>query len=179
MKYRFKHVVEYGLLRSLAGLLGLLPYRVSLGIGWCLAFIAFHMVRFRRKETVRRIQQVLGPQTTAAQARRIAWLSLRNVCFNAVELIHMRNMDRAWLDRYIDITHATTLLTAHDPEEGAVLAMVHLGNWELAGVAATHLGIPVFAIARTQSNPLTDRFLNRLRDEDGIDATIGLGDMLR
>jgi hypothetical protein len=46
-------------------------------------------VRFRRTEAERRIAAVF-PDRTPREVRRIAWLSLRNMTFNAVELARAR-----------------------------------------------------------------------------------------
>lgn len=170
MKYRPKHLVEYALLRTLLALFAVLPQRLALAVGWFFAAVAFHILRFRVTEAVARIRQVLGPETSESEARRIAGRSMRNFCFNIVELMRIRKMNPAWVDRYIDTTSVRDWLETHDKAEAGVFALVHMGNWDLGGVVATRYDLPVFAIARTQSNPLADQLLNRMRQWSGIDV---------
>ena len=77
MKYRAKHVVEYAALRSLTAVVRILPYRLALGLGWALAWIAFHLVRWRVDAAKTRIREVLGDTVSEREVRRIAWVSLR------------------------------------------------------------------------------------------------------
>ena len=93
--------MEYGALRGVAALLHALPYRAALAVAWGFAAIAFHLVRFRRRETARRIREVFGDTISDREVRRIAWLSLRNMAFNIVEMMRAPRIDRAWIDRHI------------------------------------------------------------------------------
>ena len=54
--------------------------------------------------------------------------------------------------------------------KGAVLVCPHTGSWEMAAVIAQTIGIPIFLITGRQTNPLVDRYLNRLRCGTGIAA---------
>ena len=89
MKYRPKHVVEYLLLRTVCGLVGVLPYRLGLGLAWGVTRLAFSVGHWRRTEAVRRIRSVLGDTVTEREAQRIAWHSLRNMAFNLAEIVYM------------------------------------------------------------------------------------------
>ena len=40
MRYRLKHIFEYAVLRSVIGLVTVVPYRVALGLGWVIAAIS-------------------------------------------------------------------------------------------------------------------------------------------
>jgi Kdo2-lipid IVA lauroyltransferase/acyltransferase len=51
-----------------------------------------------------------------------------------------------------------------------VLAVPHMGNWELAGVAAQLFGAQLMIIARRQTNPLTNDYITRVRDSAGIET---------
>jgi KDO2-lipid IV(A) lauroyltransferase len=51
----------------------------------------------------------------------------------------------------------------------ALLVAGHLGNWELAGIAVTHKGIPLTALARPIDNPYLDRWINEVRISTGLD----------
>ncbi len=55
-------------------------------------------------------------------------------------------------------------------EEPAIFVSAHLGNWNLATVAATRLNLPLSVIYSPQRNPYLERLLGRYRDVIGADA---------
>ena len=168
MAHRMKHRVEYAALRLLAGVIRRLPYRVALGLGWGVAVLLHYGVGFRRAEARRRIRQVFGPALPARRVRRIAWRSWRNLCFNAVEIVRVPRMDRDWIARHHDEEGIRRLAASIPAGEGAVLAVPHAGNWDVAGVALHLFGLPMFFLARRQRNPLADAYLNRMRGATGV-----------
>lgn len=169
MKYRIKHVVEYGLLRAVDLLVRWLPERAALATGWVLAAVAFHLVRFRRAEAERRIAQVFGSRYSRREITRIAAHALRNLFFNAIELMRLGRMGPDWLARHLDHGGLPEQVARHAPDTGAIVVVPHMGNWDLAGVAARQLGLPIFAIAARQKNPLVDAWLNRRRSFTGVE----------
>ena len=92
MKHPLKHYTEYALLLLFGTTIRLFPLRIALLLGWLIALIGHHLVRFRRAEARRRIQHVLDKNLTPAQINKIAWISWRNLCFNAVEAIRFKRL---------------------------------------------------------------------------------------
>jgi KDO2-lipid IV(A) lauroyltransferase len=165
MKYRLKHLIEYGALRFWAGLLRRLPYRCSLAFAWLLAGIAFHLLRFRRRETLRRIREVFGDRYSEREIRRIAWLSLRNIFFTAVDVVRVDRLRPDQIQTYSDTMEV--LKSAIAGGSGAIIACPHMGSWELAAAIVGHSGMKMFSVAGKQHNPLFDQFLNQLRERGG------------
>lgn len=172
MKIRLKHRLEYVAIRALGGLLCVVPYRMALALGAGLAWVAFHVVRFRTREAVRRISLVLGDRVTPGEARVMAWISLRNLFFNIVEIVRFPRMTEAWLDRHVDTSGVDFIQQHWDGKRGAILAVPHMGNWDLAGVGANIKGLPIFFMARRQKNPLSDQYLNRMRAVTGVETIL-------
>jgi KDO2-lipid IV(A) lauroyltransferase len=165
---RPRHRVEYAALCTLLALLRALPHRAALGVAAGLARLAHDALGWRRAEAHRRIRQVLGESTPAAEVRRIARVSLRNVVFNAVELARAEGRpDAAWLDRVDHTAVRTEIDRLRGEGRGLIVALVHAGNWDLAGVITARAGVPGVFIARGQKNPLTNRLLNRYREMTG------------
>ncbi len=165
MRYRPQHIFEYAVLRGLAAVLNVLPYRAALLLAWCLARLAFHVFRFRRHETLRRIHEVFGPGFPQGKAKRIAWLSLRNIAFNAVEMMRVNSIDRAWIDCHMPdfknhIGSVHELVTQYG---GVVFTVPHMGNWDLAGWACHRYGLIMFSVPGKQRNPLVNAWINRQR----------------
>lgn len=176
-RYKTKHMAEYVALRCSAGLFQVLPRPVALGFGWVLAAIAYHLFRFRRTEALRRIKEVF-PTINSAEAEHIAWISIRNLTFNAIEMMRSRSLTPVKIRKLFPGLAPMLNETIHrqiDTGKGAILAVPHMGNWELAGLAAHHLGLPIFNIAAKQRNPLVNDYLTRLRQGPGI-LTLERGD---
>jgi KDO2-lipid IV(A) lauroyltransferase len=172
MKHRPKHIIEYVLLRGLLGLTNRLPLRGALAVGWLVAVLLFHGLRFRRAGALARLEEVFGDRYTLRERKRIAWLSLRNICFDAMESARFHKLTLKQIRKmpfYSAIEEANRNYVANGP---LIVATVHMGNWDLAGVASKQAGMPIFSIARRQKNPLTDALLNRMRSATGMEVVL-------
>lgn len=169
MAVRWRYRVEYALLRGSAALLNALPYRLALILGAGLACLAAASVaRSRMANARRRIAQVF-PEKTAREVNRIARTALRNIVFSVIESIRFPRLDRAWIDRHLDVGNFVQNVEAHLKEgQGAVFAIPHMGNWEMAGLVAGQRGHPMFFLVGRQRNPLAEEFMNTTRAATGI-----------
>lgn len=166
MRYKTKYIVEYAALRFFAAFLNILPYRCALAFGAGISRIMFHLLRFRRKETLRRIYSVFGPEMKKQRALQIARLSLRNLVLNAVEMMRAAKIDKHWIDTRIP-EFAANIAEVHkiiDEHGGAIIAVPHSGNWDLAGWACHQYGIRMVSLGGKQKNQLVNRWINRQRE---------------
>ena len=170
MKYRFKHVVEYGFLRGVSGWIAILPYRVALGMVWILAMISRLFIGKVMRRTRARLRQVFGLRFSERELSGIAWRAWRNLCFNAVEAMRVQSMTVDWVRSVVTDEGSQPVWDRVKAGKGTVVAVCHMGNWELAGVAACLLGMPMMTIARRQKNPLTDRLMDRVRESTGLEV---------
>lgn len=162
--------MEYRLLLAAEKLACILPLRAALAAGWLVAAFFFHLLRFRRTAALQRIHIVFGDRFTPRQRRRIAWLSFRNLCFNAVEAARFHKLTPEQIRRmpiYEPIHRGHDLAATHG---ALIVATAHMGNWDLAGVVCKLDGLPIFSIARRQKNPLADELLNRMRGATGMEV---------
>lgn len=172
MKHRPKHIVEYILLRGLLGVVNILPLRAGLALGWLIGAFFFHVLRYRRDKALSRLKEVFGDRFTEKERQRIAWLSFRNICFNAIEVARFHKLTAEKIQQmplYKQMEHVQKL---HKETGSLVLATIHMGNWDLAGVACKLDDMPIFSIARRQKNPLTDALLNKMRNATGMEVVL-------
>lgn len=169
MKHRLKHVVEYALVRSVGAVARLLPHRGGLLFAFGLGWIAYYLLRWRVDEARRRVREVFGDTCSARDVRRITWLSMRNMCFNAIETMRVGPSTRAWIEQSVTFTGEDKLEEQHE-KSGGIISSPHSGNWELSGVRAGMLDIDMFFITGTQHNPLFNEYVNGLRGATGIDT---------
>ncbi|HEY5653865.1 MAG TPA: hypothetical protein VIR63_05820 [Pontiella sp.] len=180
MKYRLKHIFEYVLLLISGGILRLLPLRAALAIGWVIAAGIHYIGGFRRKEALRRLKEVYGNRFSDKERKRIAWISWRNLCFNAVEGIRYSKMTIKDAQKQPLANVLNPLLESQkDGDPGYIFATIHMGNWDMAGITADLLGIPIFSIARRQKNPLTDEYLNRARNTFNMEVILNDSKVLK
>lgn len=173
MKHRPRHWLEYLLLRGCCELVALLPYRAALVFAAGIAGLVFAGAGRRRREAVRRIRLVLGPDLSPRRARAIAWQSLRNMAFNLAEVIYIAGRGPASLPRPIENMEAALervrTYAREQPGRGAIFACPHTGNWELAGMVVPSCGIDMFTLTGVQKNPLVQAYLQRLRHAPGVE----------
>ncbi|MBI9019843.1 MAG: hypothetical protein JEZ10_01130 [Verrucomicrobia bacterium] len=172
MKHRPKHIFEYVMLRGLLGFVNVLPLRAALAVGWLVGAFFFYVLRFRSVEAQRRIHEVFGDRFSAAERRHIAWISFRNICFNAIEAARFKKLTPEALCAMPLYEQMQQVQKYHQEKGPLIFATAHMGNWDLAGVAAKLDGLPIFSIARRQKNPLTDELLNQMRNATGMDVVL-------
>ncbi|MCX6998608.1 MAG: lysophospholipid acyltransferase family protein [Kiritimatiellaeota bacterium] len=170
MKYRVRHVVEYALLRGLTALAGALPHRVALALAGALAALARGPARRRLRAAAARVAEVYGERFTPRARRIIVRRAWRHLFCNAVEVMRVPRMTRNWINRVVVHSEMQTVFDSMQAGRGAIIAVPHMGNWELAGVAAQLYGARVMIIVRRQKNPLTNAYLNQLREYTGVEA---------
>lgn len=164
MKYKAKHILEYSLLVAVSGLVRILPLRAALGLGWLLAAGMHFIGRVNVERTHGRIREVFGNRYSDREVRRIAWIAWRNLCFNGVEALRFTMLTPEKVRKQpLAKLEPRLKQILNDCEGGFILATPHMGNWEIAGIAADLMGIPMFVIVRKQKNPLMNEYINKMR----------------
>lgn len=160
-------------LRALGVVCNALPLCGAQCVAWCLARIAFFVMRGRRREAVRRLLFVFGPGgMTKRAAERTAWLSLRNTAFNIVDMLRIASMDFKRLKALVPGADACLgrirEAMAEAGGRGVILALPHCGNWDLAGSIVELAGLPIFSVAARQRNPLVNDLMGKWRSGHGM-----------
>jgi KDO2-lipid IV(A) lauroyltransferase len=180
MTYRLKHVAEYAVLRGVAAVVTVLPYRAALVVAWILALVGFHLVRFRRREAERRIREIFGNRFTNTEVREIAWMSFRNFLFVAIDVMVGPSLTRRQFEARSDYQVLTKVMQSHkETGRSAIIAVPHFGSWEFGGMAMAQTGLPLLVIAGKQRNPLFDRYLTESRRRAGIEIVMRGASTLR
>ena len=136
MKYRVSHILEYAVVRAISGLLVALSHRVALGLAWGPARLIFVLNKKLCVQTLRRLHQALGPDRSDKELRRLAWLAFRNLTFTAVETLRLPGIHESWVKAHMDVGPIDVVRDEMAKNKrGLVVAVPHLGNWELAGMA--------------------------------------------
>ncbi len=169
----FRHRLEYRFVKTIGALLTALPYRWALGVAFVIARIGYQLLAKRRHEAVRRVWLVFGAALSAKEVKRICWISFRNTVFNAVEMMRVSKFNLADLQEIMPELEQTieklraVMIKAEG--RGLILALPHMGNWDLAGSGCYLSGLPIFSVAGKQRNVLMNDLINKQRSGHGMD----------
>jgi lauroyl/myristoyl acyltransferase len=155
--------------RLFSGLFGLLPEpvmrRVGYGLGWLVSFIA----RDRFAMAVRHQRRIQPDGIDARSAARRAFGFYGRYW---AETFWVRPRRRAAILRRAHIDGIEHLFAALASGRGAVVALPHIGNWEVAGLRAAAEGARVLAVAEDLGNQrIVDWFIDQ-RNMMEIDIVI-------
>ncbi|MDP6524132.1 MAG: hypothetical protein QGH15_07905 [Kiritimatiellia bacterium] len=168
MSKRTKHLVEYFAVRAMGGFVNLLPYRLAAFIGWVLARASFCVIGKRKAKARKRVKEVFGADIPESEVSRIVWKSWLNVVLTATELMRISRVTLSMAKKVSQCGDAMDRLTTHrDTGVGAILALPHMGSWEMAAATARTHGVPLFTIAAPQKNTLVDQYINDTRRKAG------------
>lgn len=156
-----------------AAVLGVLPLRLSLGLGRAGGRVAARLAGARRRLAERQLATAMGLGST--EARRTAQQVFEHLGQVAVEIALLPRLKRR-LAEYVELppADAQVLRRALEGGRGAVFVSAHLGNWELLAQRIVQDGFPSATLVRRASNPYLDGWLTSRRRANGL-VTIDRG----
>ena len=162
---RFRHRIEFALLRSIAFIAGLLPRRAQVTLGNGIGGLAFRLIKRRRILALKNLARCL-PEKPEAERRAIAKSAFKIFGRVLVDgLVQEKLMRRAEsLIKYEGLEH---IQAAYARGKGVFAFSAHFGNWELGALNQGRLGLPLLMVVRALDNPLLDVWLNGSRTRTG------------
>jgi len=165
---QWRYLPGYWLYRTLSGLFGLLPEpvmrRSGEGLGWLLSFVAGD----RRRMSIRHLQRVTGEDAGATRLSRRAFASYGRYWAETF-WVRPRRLEEMAAHNSIE---GAEIVVAHRDRGGLIVALPHLGNWEVAGVEAAGLGLELVAAAELLPNPLISDWFIAQRAMYGIEVVL-------
>ena len=175
-------VLGYLLLRAVVTVIDMFPYESAPRIGRLLGRIIRLIDRKHARIAVKNLERSRGvcpPDEILAFIERV----YEHIGLGFVEMLMIpRLMERHQVERYASLDRFHLVKEVLARGRGMIVVIGHLGNWELAGLAATLRGFPIHSLARPIENPWVDRWLNRFRTQTGqeiIPKYHALGSMVR
>lgn len=167
-----RHFLAYLALRLGLGILGRLPAGGARRLGRWGGRIWHRLDRGRREMARRHMARIMGPGEDPRAA--------------AVEVMESYGRyfaEALWVDakRVPEILASTEvqgldgLLAARDAGTGMILALPHMGNWEVAAPIAVTRHIPIVAVAERLANERITGWFTELRAEFGIEIVLATG----
>ncbi|MBP5858901.1 lauroyl acyltransferase [Marivibrio halodurans] len=159
---RFLYHLQSVALHGTLALLRILPFEIASRIGG----LVFRTVgpRLSADRVARRNLRAAFPDLTRAEEDRIVREVWDNLGRGAAEYAQITGLDTFDPNR-IEIVGEDHLLTARDSGAPFIVFSAHMGNWEMASLAAAQRGCLLTNIYRPASNPGIDRLIRRVRSE--------------
>ncbi|MGB7756908.1 MAG: hypothetical protein WBL23_12675 [Salinisphaera sp.] len=150
---------EAAVLKSLIGLLRVLPLKAAFSLGAVLGEVFGHLSP--RVDKVRRNLRIVFPHAGSEKLDRITRASFANV---GIAMAELANLDRLWRHRDERIEFKV-MPGANRPrrDRPSVFVTAHYGPWQLTPLIGRYYDVPLPVIYAPEQNPYVDRALNRLR----------------
>jgi len=167
---RLKSLVDYAaylVLRFLMCVVQALPLSALEFVSRHLAWLAWHVLRIRRR-VVEENLQIAFPEKSVVERNRIALSMWRHLFVMVGEIaLAPRKLHRTNWREHSSVPEMRSIIRILLDERPKVVISGHLGNFELGGYLLALHGFPSYTIARTLDNIHLDRFVNRFRGATG------------
>jgi heptosyltransferase II len=153
----------YLLAVSLLAVLGRLPLTLVFRLGGAFGLLAWAVLPGYRRLVRHNLEIAFGATMSTGEIRRLVRLHFYTLGANLLSVPRLARMPEAAVQERVDLIGLPGLRAALDRKEGVVMAINHIGNWELyAQLIGRVRDVPVGAIFQSQRN----KYLNRLIDRD-------------
>jgi len=164
-----KDRLGYLVYRLFTGVFGSLPEPLMRRVGEALGRLAWYLAPGRRRLVQRHLRRVLGE---GADVRRRSKTMFARYGRYWAEVFWLRPRRKPGLVANSDIVNAELLQRSHAAGRGVIVALPHMGNWEVGGVIAESIGLPLLAAAESLPNKLITDWFVELRRAAGMEVTL-------
>lgn len=161
-----KHRIEYWITYLVGAFARIIPCRLALALGSFLGWLAFDVLRMRRKVTLINLRNSLGKGKD--RLTRIGRRAYQNIGKSMVEYSLFPSLGKEKILGMVEFEGTEHFDEALRRGKGAVLVAGHFGSWELMGAATRQKGYPVDFLVGEQHNLLVDNLMNDYRRSVGI-----------
>lgn len=168
---------EYRLYRGASALLGLLPEPAIRRGGYAVGWLAWMWSDRRRRTAIRNMARTRGepPERPSATTVRMARRMFAAYGRYWAEVLWLRGRRVPEIDRHLEVEGLEYFRAALDAGNGAIFALPHIGNWEVAGLVAGRVGTRLVAIAENLANRRLAEWFVGVRNAMGIEVILADG----
>lgn len=162
--------------RILAGLLGSVPEPVADLAGFAVGSGMWALQPENRAIVSRHMARIMGPGMAAATERRMVRRAFMSYARYWVEAARVSGYSPSTVrEKMIRVEGLDHLAAAMGRGRGVIMAMGHLGGWELGGAWLADAGYPMTAVAEVIAPPALYEFFVKERSKLGL-TIVPLGD---
>jgi len=173
--------IECLLVRAFSRLASALPEKAAYRLGLLLGRIIRAVDRRHRTVADENLAAAF-PEKTHDEIRELGRRVYRHIGLIIVESLRVRLMLDAGLHRWVQSPDLADARAALHAGKGLIVVTAHIGNWEIAGHAASIMLTPLHSVARQLDNPLLERYIDEMRRLSGqqiLDKRGAVRDMMQ
>jgi len=155
------------LVRALNYIFRFIPINAPLWFGRCIGNVAFFFNKKRRLVAYANLKAAFSHEKSPSELKGITRRSYQNLVQTFVELLNLTKVNRAYVDRYVEVVNMDRIRNAAKSGRGTILLTAHFGDWELSSLVSSVEGYPILVLAREQKMKRLNELLNRLRESNG------------
>ena len=178
--------VLYLLVLALLAVLGRLPLGLVFGLGWVLGWVTWAILPAYRKLARRNVEIAFGRSMTPREVRRTVRRHFCQLGANLLSAPRLARLPEADVQARVEMHGLDGLREALARGRGVVMAINHIGNWELYAQLIGHIReYPVGVVFQPQSNQYLNRLIDRDRRRLGLetfsrrDGYVGAAEMIQ
>ena len=144
-----------------------LPSPIQAALAAVLGDAWFYLLRIRREVALSNLSNSsIDPGEGARQ--RLVRRSCRHLVRNVLELPRLVGAGDERFFEDVRVEGEAHLRDAFESGRGVLVVTAHLGNWELLGAVASHLGYPAAMVIRPLAGSASNRWIEDLRIRSGV-----------
>ena len=161
-------MLKYFLFRLASKLVPRLPIRLSYGLAWIGAEVAYHVAHGPRNAVASNLRHVFGPHADGRKLARAVRGVFHTVAYNYVDMFLIPQISGSRLLERVTITNFEALLDSYAQKKGVVLTTAHFGNFDLLMQLSVAYSIPVTVLVEPLSPEPLFELVQGLRSSHGV-----------
>lgn len=163
---RFRHYLEYLVIRFLFGFAAIWPIRLNQRFGAAIGALAWRLAK--KDRSIARYQVDFSfPELSDKEREDLVRETFRNLGVTLFETLAMERFRRE-RDRWITLDGEEVVREAHQMGRGVILVFGHLANWELLSIVCEMLDIEGIIVTSQIGAKRTDTLLMENRRSKGV-----------
>jgi KDO2-lipid IV(A) lauroyltransferase len=163
---RFRHRLEYSLVRAIAGGVALLPMTMVRHVGTALGRVAYTVDRFHRRIALDNLRHAF-PARAESERRDIARAMFAHFGRLLLELMKFERLSDQQILGLVDTEGEERVIQAYQQGHGVLFFTGHFGYWEMQAITQPLHVRAVSVLARPLDNPRLHDLLERIRTRTG------------
>lgn len=160
--------MQYRSWQLVTAVLGRLPARLAYFVAVVVGNLAYYLWPRGRRAMLRNYRRVL-PGASHREIQRVSRRSLVNYCHYLADFMRFHRLTpQAMVANVAGDESFHALDRALERGQGAIIVLMHFGNWDLGAGATAARGYPVTVVAETFRDSRLDEMVVRLRTRLGI-----------
>ena len=159
--------IEYLVVKFLFFVFSRLSIKNGKRLALLFTYLVEHVFRYRRQVILSNLHRVYGEQLPLPEKKFLHKI-YKNFVFLWMEFLQLNHFNAQTIKQFMHFKNPKVIQHLEKREKGAILYSGHFGNFEWLGHALALQGLPIWAIAKKQSNQKVDRFIMKLRERFGM-----------